>query len=229
MATPHHQVFTSGAYVPLFQPDSPTSGLARIYARKREAIIAAVPGRDRKILDVGGGMGRMSIPLSASHFVTLCDLSPQMLELARPHEGVRLRLQVADACALPFDDAQFDSVLLIDVVPHLPKPDGLRVALREARRVLRAGGQLLVDSTNSIPLWALAYPRYLGLQPLQPRRLAGILLHGGVEPAWQRRVFHYRRRDFLSAVAAAGFRVGATRAFGPRWCAKWHLAIAEAV
>src|SRR5258708_29737765 len=102
-------------------------------------------------------MGRMSIPLSARHFVTLTDLSRQMLDLARPHASGRLTMRVADARALPFDDGGFDYVLCIDVLPHVPDP---ATVLSEAGRVLWPGGALIIGSTRSPPLLALSYPRY---------------------------------------------------------------------
>jgi SAM-dependent methyltransferase len=218
----HQELFTSGAYATMFRPDAPQNPFARLYEVKRDAVIAALPGRDLRVLDVGGGMGRMAIPLSARHFVTLTDLSAQMLEMARPFAGPRLSLEVADACALPFPDDSFDAVVCIDVTPHLPNPGP---AMTEAHRVLRPGGRLVIDSTNSIPLWTLAYPRYLGRNP---RRWIQTWRSGGVQPEWRARVWHRRMSDFLGVVTAAGFRLDSVQGFGPFWCPKWHLAIASA-
>ena len=216
----HEELFTSGAYVSDFQPESAGNPFAADYARKRKAVIDAVSGTDQRVLDLGGGMGRMSIPLSSRHFVTLTDISPQMLELARPHAGDRLRLQVADARSLPFEDQSFDYVLAIDLLPHIPSPQDL---LLEARRVLKPGGHLVIDNTNSVPLWTLAYPRYLGRRP---HRWIRIWRSGGVLPEWSSRVRHHRRRRFLGLLAEAGFIVASVRGFGPRACPKWHLAVA---
>lgn len=210
----------SGAYVREFRPDADGNPFAHPYAEKRDAVIAEVGGSDRRILDVGGGMGRMSIPLSERHFVTLTDISPQMLELARPHASDRLRLQVADARALPYPDAHFDYVLCIDLLPHIPDP---RQLLAELRRVLKPTGRLLVDSTNAVPLWTLAYPAYVGRRPGRwLRTWAG----GGVLPEWQDRVRHYPRRQFLRLLSESGFGVTSVRGFGPRACRKWHFAVA---
>jgi ubiquinone/menaquinone biosynthesis C-methylase UbiE len=207
----------------MFQPDADDNPFARIYARKRAIVLAEVHGRDRQILDVGGGMGRMAIPLSAQHFVVLSDLSSHMLERARFASGPRLRLVLADACELPVDNAGFDYVLAIDLVPHLPDPQR---ALREFHRVLRPGGTLIIDSTNVIPLWTLAYPRYLGRHPL---RWVRTWRGGGVSPEWQGRVWHLRRDRFLGLLRDAGFRVERVLNVGPRPCPKWHVAVATAV
>ncbi len=216
----HEELFTTGAYVGLFRPDETTNPFASTYARKRDAVVAAVAGSDRDVLDIGGGMGRMSVPLSARHFVTLTDISDQMLELARPHASRRLQVRQADARDLPFPDASFDYVLCVDVLPHIPQPSD---AIREAHRVLRPGGSLIVDVTNSIPFWTLAYPRYVGRHPgrwLQTWR------SGGVLPEWSRRVRHHRRGDLVRWLQAGGFRLGSMQSFGPPVCPKWYLATA---
>jgi ubiquinone/menaquinone biosynthesis C-methylase UbiE len=215
----HEALFTSGAYVPAFQPEIDANPFAAAYAKKRAAIIEQVSGSDQRVLDVGGGMGRMSIPISQRHFVTLTDLSTHMLDLARPWASDRLELRQANARSLPFEDATFDYVLCIDVLPHMLQPEE---ALSEARRVLRPGGTLIVDSTNSNPLWTLAYPRYLGRRP---DRWLRIWRSGGVLPEWRTRVKHYRKDRFTSLLASAHFQIRSIRDFGPRFCPKWHLAV----
>jgi ubiquinone/menaquinone biosynthesis C-methylase UbiE len=214
----HEELFTSGAYVQDFHPDVQANPFGADYARKRKAVIESVTGADRSVLDVGGGMGRMSIPLSQHHYVTLTDLSRQMLELARPWASERLVLRQANARSLPFVDASFDFVLCIDVLPHLLDP---LEALAESKRVLRPGGTLIVDVTNSNPLWTLAYPRYLGRRP---GRWLKVWRAGGVLPEWRQRVRHHRRADLVRMVAAAGFELEQLRSFGPRACPKWFLA-----
>ena len=218
----HEQLFTSGEYVRLFQPEVDANPFAATYAAKRDAVLALVEGQDRRVLDVGGGPGRMALPLAQRHDVTMCDISGQMLDQVRPHAPTRLTLKVADARALPFPGESFDYALLIDVLPHLPELD---TALAEARRVLVKGGRLIIDSTNHNPLWMLAYPRYAGRKP---GRWLSTARGGGVPPEWQSRVWHRGRGEFLDAVSRHNFRVLSVRGFGPRLCPKWHLALAEA-
>lgn len=165
-------------------------------------------------------MGRMSVPLSRRHYVTLTDISDQMLAMAGAHASPRLRLQRADARELPFPDASFDYVLCIDVLPHIPRPAD---AVREARRVLRPGGTFIVDVTNSVPFWTLAYPRYVGRRP---GRWWKTWRAGGVLPEWSERVRHHRRRDLVRLLESEGFQIKSITGFGPRACPKWHVAVA---
>ena len=216
----HEALFTSGNYVENFKPEDEFNPFAADYALKKAAIIGSVDGVDKTVLDLGGGMGRMSIPLSERHFVTLTDISPDMLELARPHAGERLALQVTDARSLPFPASSFDYVLAIDLLPHIPEPADL---IAEARRVLKPGGSLIIDCTNSVPLWTLAYPRYIGRRP---SRWIGTWRSGGVLPEWSARVKHHRRSQFTRLVGAGGFHIVSLRGFGPRVCPKWYLAVA---
>jgi ubiquinone/menaquinone biosynthesis C-methylase UbiE len=51
----------------------------------------------------------------------------------------------ADATRLPFGDGAFDAVLIRDVLHHVSDIDGV---LKEARRVLRAGGRLTLLEPN---------------------------------------------------------------------------------
>jgi SAM-dependent methyltransferase len=217
----HETLFTSGDYVGQFQPEERANPFARTYIRKRDAVVGLVEGEGRAVLDVGGGPGRMAIPLSRRHSVTLCDLSLDMLRIARAREGGLLRgLSVADARRLPFASGSFDYVLCIDVLPHLPDT---APALAEFRRVLKPGGTLIVDSTNSVPLWTLAYPRYLGKRP---HRWWRIWRAQGVLPEWRARIWHRPRGEFFESVVRAGFVLRASLDFGPALCPKWHVAVA---
>jgi ubiquinone/menaquinone biosynthesis C-methylase UbiE len=96
------------------------------------------------VLDVGCGTGALlekilaARPTSAAHGI---DLSPGMIAVACERLGDSADLRVADAEALPLADDSVDVVICVDSFHHYPRPD---VALGEMRRVLRAGGTLVV-------------------------------------------------------------------------------------
>jgi glycogen synthase len=219
---PHARLFTSGEYVAAFQPEADWNPFRALYERKRRLVLGCVPPSARRVLDIGAGPGRMSIPLSEHHLVTSCDLSVAMLRAARPHAGPSLRLCAADAAAPPFRPGTFDAIVCIDVVPHLTAPAATLATLRE---LLAPDGRLIVDSTNAVPLWTLAYPRYLGRRP---SRWVRTWRAGGVPPEWSSRVRHLRRAEFLQILGEAGLRPEAVHRIGPGAATKWHLAVAVA-
>ena len=114
------------------------------------------------VADVGGGPGRYTQHLLRKGYrVTLVDLSPQCLDLARRTlEAEDLTPQAiveADACdlsALP--DAAFDAVLLMGPLYHLIDPADRLRAVREARRICRPGGLLIATfiSRYAVLQWA---------------------------------------------------------------------------
>jgi glycogen synthase len=199
-----------------FRPDE-RGPFRRLYARKRDAVLAHFAGKPRlRIVDVGGGYGRLAGPLSASHDVTLVDVSPEMLEEAR-RRWPGLRVVEADARGLPFGDGEFDAALALDLTPHLPE---LEAGLRELARVVRPGGEVVVDTSNASPWWVPAYPSYVNWKP---RRLVQTMSAGGVLPEWRQLVRHHTPAEAQGALQAAGLRLERRQDFGPRWSAKWHL------
>ncbi len=97
-----------------------------------------------KILDVGTGTGRISVPLlRLGADVIGIDLSLNMMGKLR-EKYPAAHLAQADASRLPFATRQFDAVLTTHVM-HLIGP--WREALHEYRRVLKPGG-VYIDSTQ---------------------------------------------------------------------------------
>jgi len=64
------------------------------------------------------------------------------LQPARKRHGAEnVLFVVADAAALPFEDASFDTAAIARSIHHMPDPS---IILREMARVLRPGGRLLI-------------------------------------------------------------------------------------
>jgi demethylmenaquinone methyltransferase/2-methoxy-6-polyprenyl-1,4-benzoquinol methylase/ArsR family transcriptional regulator len=98
------------------------------------------------VLDLGTGTGRMlEIVAPLADRAVGIDQSPAMLNLARTRlekAGLRqVQLRQGDLYALPVEREGYDLVILHQVLHYLDDP--VR-ALREAARVLRPGGRLLV-------------------------------------------------------------------------------------
>ncbi len=118
----------------------------------------AIGARKKKVLDVGGGTGRIAIPLiNEGHEVVVVDISRQMLAQARKksndsEHGSNLQLVQADAESLPFRDrAAFDLVICLGDVLSYCNTD---TALAEIVSVLKTAGALLVGVDNRYGLAA---------------------------------------------------------------------------
>lgn len=113
------------------------------FIRTQELLRSVLPSAPARILDVGGGAGAHALPLLAAGYeVALVDPVPLHIEQARA-AGVE-QAAVGDARALAYGDATFDAVLLFGPLYHLPARADRVLALREAVRVLRAGGVVCV-------------------------------------------------------------------------------------
>jgi len=107
----------------------------------RDAILSATRSLRPRILDLGAGSGRIGrFFVQAGDDYTGADLSFGMLRTFAGHTPSP-RLTQADGARLPFPDATFDAVLLIQV---LSGASGWRPLLADAIRVLRPTGTLTV-------------------------------------------------------------------------------------
>jgi ubiquinone/menaquinone biosynthesis C-methylase UbiE len=150
-----------------------------------------------RVLEVGCGTGQM-LPLypDAADVVAF---DPNRASLARarrrrPDAG----LLVADAQAMPFPDACFDTVVSGLVFCSVPDPDR---GLAEIRRVLRPEGRLLmlehVHASNRFGRWLLDV-----MQPPWTRFTGGCRPNRETEAAVERAGFeiepdHYRARGVM--------------------------------
>ena len=143
-------------------------------------------GAHGRMLDIGTGPGHIPVMIAervAGARIVAMDYAAAMLEIARARvRGVQLAHQVhllrGDAKALPLADHSFDTVFSNTILHHLPEPVWL---LREAARVLRPGGVLLIRDL---------------LRPEDTATLDHlVLVHAAEADASQRRMF----RDSLHA------------------------------
>lgn len=100
-----------------------------------------------ELLDVGSGPGTITADLTewvAPGRVTALEVSSEALDISRvelERRGVAVELVVGDVHDLQLPDDSFDVVHAHQVLQHLADPVG---ALREMRRVCRAGGVVAV-------------------------------------------------------------------------------------
>ncbi len=100
----------------------------------------------KEVLEVacGSGIGLGHLASRAKRVVG-GDYDPKNAEIARQQYQGQIEVHQLDAQSLPFDDASFDVVMLFEAIYYLQRPE---LFVEEARRVLRAGGSLLICSAN---------------------------------------------------------------------------------
>jgi ubiquinone/menaquinone biosynthesis C-methylase UbiE len=177
--------------------------VGRQFQADRRALMRHARGRVLE-LGVGTGSNLRFYPPAVTEVMGI-DPHEKMIERARsaaarldggrpgglPH---RIRLQQADAQALPYRNASFDTVVVFLTLCTVPDP---RLAADEAYRVLRPGGRLLV-------LEHVRAERGERLARWQDR----------VDPLWTRAAGGcHLNRDTVATLAAAGFEAGALERF----------------
>lgn len=121
-----------------------------------------------QVLEIALGTGR-NLPFYAADVeLTAIELSERMLAIARRRAaalGSRAELRCGDAQDLDLPDASFDTVLITLALCTIPDE---RAAVREARRVLRPRGRLVLLEHVRSPLRAVRAIQRL-LDPLAVR------------------------------------------------------------
>jgi SAM-dependent methyltransferase len=144
----------------------------QIASPQRLATESFVPAGHGEVLELGAGSGRATIGVLLARpqarvtaldayrgYFGIDDNTPERLIRNARTAGVdgRVRVEVADMRALPFEANRFDAAFSVAAIDHLPW-DGIAQALRETARVLRPGGQLLIVSLNSDAWVKVAMP-----------------------------------------------------------------------
>lgn len=109
----------------------------------------------KHLLEIGCGMGYDSLEfLKRGVRVTATDLTPNAVKMSIQHfklEGVHAEdVRTANALELPFEDNTFDAVWSNGV---LHATGNTRLAIQEARRVLKPGGRAIISHFYRKPSW----------------------------------------------------------------------------
>ena len=102
------------------------------------------PGPDDRVIELGCGNGKF-IYWNRKLVSWAVGIDPAPLFALEALEGVDLCR--ADARLLPFAEGAFTAAISIDVLEHLPLTD-IEAYLREAHRVLAAGGRMMIYSNT---------------------------------------------------------------------------------
>lgn len=142
-----HGVFTRVASRYDVMNDAMSLGIHRLWKDAMMDWLAPRPGQ--KLLDVAGGTGDISfrfLKRAPGAHATVLDMTASMLVEGRQRADAasmsdRLDWIVGDAMALPFADNTFDVYTISFGIRNVTR---IEDALREAYRVLRPGGRLMV-------------------------------------------------------------------------------------
>lgn len=174
-----HGVFTRVASRYDIMNDLMSGGVHRLWKDAMMDWLAPRPGQ--RLLDVAGGTGDVAFRFLArapSARAVVCDMTESMLIAGRQraeadHLSASLDWVVGDAMALPFEDNSFDVYTISFGIRNVTRiPD----ALREAYRVLRPGGRLMVLEFSQIPndMMQKAYDLYsFNVIPVMGQIVAG--------------------------------------------------------
>lgn len=140
-------------------PHALTSGF--FYREKMRAIHRVAPERAfDTILEIGGGQSGLTALLYPGARVVNLERAREYAR-AQPNREHAVAFVCGDATTLPFAAASVDAVTLFDVLEHIRDDVA---ALREALRVLRPGGALLISAPNE--RWRFPYHRTM--RPICP-------------------------------------------------------------
>ena len=151
------------------------------------------------VLEIGCGAGFMAIALAQKGLrVQAIDSTEAMIEQAQRNAEVAggaesLSLSIGDVSALAFDDASFDLVVALGVIPWLERPE---LAIQEMARVTKPGGHIIFTADNRARLNALLDPMLNPVLVPLKRSIKGSLDRVGVRRLSSKDVgttFHSRR------------------------------------
>lgn len=124
---------------------------------------------DKKILlDVGCGKGRFCRKIKDSGFINIIGAEPskELIRIARENNG-DIKFVQASATNLPFGDNEFDVLICIEVLEHIPDTEKV---IKEMARVLKPRGKMFIIDKNILSLHPLYFiPTFLWKNFLEKR------------------------------------------------------------
>ena len=198
------------------------------FERTRDILARVLPPPPAEIVDVGGAAGAYAFPLAAAGYaVNLVDSSARLArEAQRRNAAAEHRLAsvaVGDARALPQLDACADGVMVMGPLYHLPEEEDRVAALREAVRVVKPGGTVVVAAISRYASALDGLIHRLTLDPAFKRIRDRDLIDGQhrndqATTEYFTTAFLHRPEDLAAEMHRAGLvAVGVRGVEGPGW------------
>jgi ubiquinone/menaquinone biosynthesis C-methylase UbiE len=134
--------------------------IGSMYRRRVELCLGECTG-GKSILEIGFGSGLTFTNLHDTYQeIHGLDLTADTtaVQSAFAKRGVQTHLQNGNILQMPYEENQFDTVLLISILEHL-KPHDQPKAFAEIRRVLKPGGQVVYGVPIERPLMVFMFRR----------------------------------------------------------------------
>lgn len=175
--------------------------------------------KNSDILDIGAGLGRISIPLArVARKVTSCDLSlsrMRFLKLRAESEKLsNIEVMVGDVFNLPFKEESFDLIIMNGVLEWVglekkfQNPRDAQIeCLKICKRLLKKGGHLYIGIENRVALVYLMAKDHGGLRytSYMPRFIAN--LYSKIIKSEQYRTYTYTKRGYQKLLKEADFAI----------------------
>jgi ubiquinone/menaquinone biosynthesis C-methylase UbiE len=160
-----------------------------------------------KFLDIGHGRGEMLYHgerLGA--FVYGIDYSDEAISIARSalKDSFNAKIVKADCVNIPFKDGFFDRILISDLIEHLSFGKGICL-LKEANRLLKPGGLLLLHTSPNLLFMKILYPFIMRI--VRGEKKGKIIQHVNMQKKVHIYEYHYFSLKRLAKVSGIKARV----------------------
>lgn len=163
------------------------------YRKEIDEVIKLLQLRSEdKVLDVGccSGIGSFYIAQKVGCDILGVDAVEEFVK------NCKIKAVLGDMQALPFQDNSFDALIMFHVIGHVLDP---RKALKEAKRVLKLRGRMVIATPNRNFVWAMKPLNYLGVVKHDP------------DSSVRR---YYTKRQLIEDVAVSGLTIKSAIQYG---------------
>ena len=147
---------------------------------RKETVEAYTEGMSfTSVLDIPCGTGAISLPvLNRTQKLTLIDISSNMLSLAKsniPAEAMhKVEFLNGDFFEMELPEQSYDLIICLGLLAHVNSPEQL---LKKVVKLLKPGGSLIIQNTDSSHFYSYLIRFYLGVKNIiskQPYKLNSV-------------------------------------------------------